>query len=171
MPGYDTYDNPNREMYTLPGFTAFGAGTASKTLQGPPGRKGLVRDVLLTVTTAMVGTTNVPELRVGTAASDNSFARWLLGTNATTGIGTGVYRARTLCSSAQGRTGERPMQLNDFANHIFLEGNNASGTASIPGTASTFTFLTPDTAFFITGVIGVGTPAGVADVYAIIEWF
>lgn len=171
MPSYDSYDNPNREMYTFPAAAGYGSGTLAKTLQGPPGRKGLVRDILLTVTTAMVGTTSVPEVRVGTASSDNSFARWLLGTNATTGIGTGVYRARSLCQNAQGRTGEKPMQLVDFANHIFLEGNNASGTASIPGTTSTFTFLPADTAFFMTQVIGVGTPAGVADTYVIIEWF
>jgi hypothetical protein len=108
------YDTPQRERYTFPAF-AFGGGTISRTLQGPPGKKGLVREILATVTTAMVGTTTVPELRVGTAASDNSFARWLMGTTATAGYGTGVFRARSLCFNAQGRTGEKPMQLNDFA--------------------------------------------------------
>lgn len=165
-----SYDVPRTERYAIPAF-AFGATTASRTYQGPPGKKGLVRDILIDVTTAMVGTTSVPEIRVGSAASDNSFARWLLGTSATAGYGTGNFRARTLCFNAQGRTGEKPMQLNDFANHIFLEGNNASGTVSTAGTASTFTFLPADTAFFITGVAGVGTPAGTADVFVDIDWF
>lgn len=178
MPGNTTYDNPQTEFYMLLG-SAFGAATTSRSFQGPPGKKGLVRDIIMCITASMVGTTSVPEIRVGTAASDNSFARWLLGTNATTGYtatgglgSSGSFRARSLCTNAQGRTGNIPLQLNDFANHIFLEGNNGSGTASIVGTASTFTFLPADTAFFITGVAGVGgTPAGTADVIIEIDWF
>ncbi len=166
------YDAPERtERYLLPQGNAFGATTVSRSWQGPPGAKGLVRDMSATITAAMVGTTSVPELRVGTAASDNSFARWLLGTTAILGYGTGEFRASFLCQNAQGRTGGIPVQLNDFANHIFMGGNNGSGTASIPGTATTFTFLPPDTAFFITGVAGVGgTPAGTADVWVDIAW-
>jgi hypothetical protein len=162
-----------RERYLIPAF-AFGGGTLSRTLQGPPGKKGLVRDVLATVTTAMVGTTSVPEIRVGTAASDNSFARWLLGTTAILGYGTGIFRARSLTTNAQGRVGNYPAALVDFAHHIFLEGNDTSGTASLPGTSNgqTFIFLPADTAFFITGVAGVGgSPAGTADVYVDIDWF
>lgn len=166
-----TYDVPKSERFTILGF-AFGAATASRNFQGPPGKKGLVRDIVINVTTGMVGTTSVPELRVGTAASDNSFARWLLGTTAILGLGAGEFRARALCTNAQSRFGDRPMQLNDFANHIFLEGNNGSGAATIPGTAPLFTYLPADTAFFITGVAGVGgAPAGTADVYVDIDWF
>lgn len=166
-----SYDRPQTERYALLA-AAFGGGTISRTLQGPPGKKGLVRDIVATITTAMVGTTSVPEVRVGSAASDNSYARWLMGTTAILGYGTGVQRARSLCIAAQGRLGDRPVQLNDFANHIFLEGNNASGTAATPGTATTFTFLPADTAFFITGVAGVGgSPAGTADLYVDIDWF
>src|ERR1700758_3556154 len=156
------YDTPQNERYQFVLGNAFGATTVSRTYQGPPGKKGLVRDILATITAAMVGTTSVPEIRVGIAASDNAFARWLLGTTATAGLGTGAFRARSLCQNAAGRTGGIPVQLNDFANHIFLEGNNNSGTvnATYTGTATTFTFLPPDTAFFITGVAGVGgTPA------------
>jgi len=167
-----SYDVPRTERYSFPQGNAFGATTASRSFLGPQGKKGLVRDIIATITATMVGTTSVPEIRVGTAASDNSFARWLLGTSATAGLGTGAFRARTLALAAAGRTGGIPVQLNDFANHIFLEGNNASGTASIAGTASTFTFLPADTAFFITGVAGVGgTPAGTADVVVDIDWF
>ena len=167
--GYDSAIRRERIVFVL--GNALGATTVSRSYQGPPGAKGLVRDIMATITAAMVGTTSVPEIRVGTAASDNSFARWLLGTTATAGLGTGEFRARSLCQNAQGRTGGIPVQLNDFANHIFLEGNNGSGTASIAGTATTFTFLPADTAFFITGVAGVGgTPAGTADVAVDIDW-
>jgi hypothetical protein len=164
------YDNPLFERYALLG-AAFGGGTLSRTLIGPPQKKGLVRDMVVTVTTAMVGTTSVPELRVGTAASDNSFARWLMGTTATAGYGTGAFRARSLCFAAQGRTGNKAQQLNDFANHIALEGNNGSGTVSTASDANGFCYMPADTAFFITGVAGVGgTPAGTADVYVDVDW-
>jgi len=161
-----------RERYALLGF-AFGASVASRTFTGPPGKKGIVRDIALDVTTAMVGTTSVPELRVGSAASDNTNARWLLGTTAILGYGTGSFRARSLCFAAQGRTGGRPEQLSDFAHHIFLEGNDGSGTvAGVAGTGTQFAYLAADTAFFITGVAGVGgSIAGTGDVFVDIDWF
>ena len=132
----------------------------------------IIMFILLTITTAMVGTTSVPEIRVGSAASDNSFARFLLGTSATAGYGTGEFRARTLCFNAQGRTGGKAEQLNDFANHIALEGNNGSGTVAVAADSRGFAYLPADTDFFITGVAGVGgVPAGTADVMVDIEWF
>lgn len=164
-----TYDNPQRERYLIPALSF--AAASNRQFQGPPGKKGLVRDIVASITTAMVGTTTVPEIVVGTAAGDSSFARWRLGTAIVTGNGTGELRARFLCSAAPLRAGDRPMQLLDYAGHVFLEGNNASGTASIPGTATTFTFIPADTAFFISAVAGVGTPAGVADINVDIDWF
>jgi hypothetical protein len=165
-----SYDTPQRERYMIPAW-AFGGGTLSKVLRGPPGKKGIVRDILATVTTAMVGTTSVPEIRVGSAASDNSNARFLLGTTAVAGYGTGEFRARTLTENAAGRTGSKARQLNDFANHIALEGNNGSGTVANAADANGFALLAPDTDFYITGVAGVGgVPAGTADVYVDIEW-
>lgn len=166
-----TYDAPHTERYTLLA-AAFGGGTLSRTFQGPPGKKGLVRDIVVDITTAMVGTTSVPELRVGTAASDNSFARWLMGTSATAGYAAGEYRARSLCQKAQGRTGSNAMQLNDFAHHIALEGNDGSGTVADAADSHGFAYLPADTAFYITGVAGVGgVPAGTADVFVDIDWF
>lgn len=166
-----TYDEPKRERFVLLA-SAFGGGTLSRTFQGPPGRKGLVRDIVLDNTVAMVGTTSVPEIRVGNAASDSSFARWLLGTTAILGNTTGSFRARSLCASAQGRTGSKAVQLNDFAHHIALEGNDGSASPSVAADANGFAFIPADTPFFITGVAGVGgSPAGTADVYVDIEWF
>lgn len=166
-----SYDNPVRETYSI-FANAFGATTTSKKYQGPPGKKGLVRDIRVFLSAAAVGTTSVPEVDVGSAAGDSSFARFLLGTTAIAGYAAGEYRARPLCQNAQGRTGENPPQLSDFAHHIFLEGNDASGTASIPGTVTTQTFIPADTLFVITGTAGVGgTPAGTGDIDVIIDWF
>lgn len=177
MPAINFYDNPATERYLFLG-NAFGATTAAFQWQGPPGRKGFVRDIIARITATMVGTTSVPEIRVGTASSDNSFARFLLGTTAIAGYGTGIFRARSLCTNAAGRTGGNAMMLNDFAHHICLEGNDGSGTVSTPATQTdpgvglNFVQLPADTAFFITGVAGVGgTPAGTADVYVDIDWY
>jgi len=165
------YDDPKRDRFVLLA-SAFGGGTLNRTFIGPPGKMGLVRDITIDVTTAMAGTTSVPELRVGTAASDSSFARWLLGTSATAGYGTGQFRARALCFKAQGRTGSKAQQLNDFAHHIALEGNDGSNSPAVAADVNGFAYLPADTAFFITGVAGVGgSPAGTADVYVDIDWF
>lgn len=166
-----TYDVPRVEQYGVFAL-AFGATTTSKSFQGPPGKQGLVRDILVYLSAAAVGTTSVPEVDVGTAAGDSSFARFLLGTTAILGYAAGEYRARSLANAAAGRTGGIPVQLNDFTNHVFLEGNNASGTASIAGTASTFTYIPADTKFFVTGTAGVGgTPAGTGDILVFVDWF
>lgn len=165
------YDGALNERYVLLG-AAFGGGTLSRTLLGPSGKKGLVRDIALTITVAMVGTTTVPEIRVGSAASDNSNARWRLGTTAILGYGTGAFRARSLCASAQGRTGSKAQQLADFSGHIALEGNDTTGTVANAADANGFAYLAADTAFFITGVAGTGgAPAGTADVYVDIDWW
>ena len=166
-----TYDNPQRERYSIAAF-AFGGATANRQFQGPPGKKGLVRDILAAITTAMVGTTTVPEIRVGSAASDSSFARFRLGTTLTAGYAAGEQRARSLCVAAQGNTGGKPAQLSDFASHVFLEGNNGANAEATPGTSLTYTFIPADTLFFVTGVAGtVGAPAGTADVAVDVDWF
>lgn len=166
-----TYDVPRVEQYGIFAL-AFGATTTSKSFQGPPGRQGLVRDILVYLSANAVGTTSVPEVDVGSAAGDSSFARFLLGTTATAGYAANEYRARSLCAAAAGRTGGVPVQLNDFAHHIFLEGNDASGTASIPGTTTTYTYIPADTKFFVTGTAGVGgSPAGTGDIIVIVDWF
>lgn len=166
-----TYDVPNRETYSIFAL-AFGATTTSKQYQGPPGKTGLVRDIRVYLSAAAVGTTSVPEVDVGSAAGDTSYARFLLGTSATAGYAAGEYRARSLCNSAQGRTGSSPPQLNDFTNHIFLEGNNGTNSPSTVGTATTQTYIPADTKFYITGTAGVGgTPAGTGDIDVIVEWF
>ena len=185
------YDTPIREQYSIVA-SAFGATTAIKAFQGPPGKKGLVRDIRVGLTAAAVGTTSVPEVCVGTSATvaDSTYARFRLGTTAILGYAAGEYRARSLCQNAQGRTGAWPAQLSDFANHITLEGNNGSVPPAASSTCSGAvaaanqiavaagnqtnipTYIPADTAFYISGLLGVGgTPAGTGDIDVIIEWF
>jgi hypothetical protein len=152
-----TYDVPQRETYYLPS-AAYGAGTVSKTIIGPKGKKGLVRDIVMLPTADNVGTTTVPEITVGAAAGTTEYARFRLGTTAILGYtaAAGPRRARALTDVAQGNTGGIPPVLNDFAGHVALE------TAQIPA----------DTAFVISGKAGVGgAPAGTFEAYVHVEWY
>jgi len=97
---------------------AFGATTASKSYIGPKGKKGLVRDIEVFLTADAVGTTTVPEVTVGTAAGDATYARYRLGTTATAGLAAAStpQRARSLVTgSGQAQT------ATDFASHVELE--------------------------------------------------
>lgn len=151
------YNNPTTETYVFPS-SAFGASTESRKILGPKGMKGLVRDIRTYITADCVGTTTVPEINVGTASGDFTYARHRLGTTATAGntaAGT-PYRARALCATAQGNTGGVPPALSDFTGHVALE------TASIPA----------DTVFVISRIAGTGgTPAGTGITEVVIDWF
>lgn len=150
-----SYDKPQTEVYAIPSG-AFGVTTAAFKFVGPPGKTGIVRDIAVENTAAMVGTTTVPEIDVGNASGDFSYARFRLGTTAILGyvINT-TNRARSLIAGPA-NTGGIPPVLNDFAGHVALE------TARIPA----------DTAFFITGTAGVGgAPAGTARYEVTIDWF
>lgn len=156
------YDRPQKETYVFPS-SAFGATTESRAILGPKGMKGLVRDIRTYISADMVGTTTVPEINVGSAASvvgtlKTEYARHRLGTTAilgNTAAGT-PYRARALTATAQGNTGGIPLVLNDYAGHVALE------TAPIPA----------DTVVYITRVAGSGgTPAGTGITEVDIDWF
>src|SRR5882724_5033911 len=116
-----SYDVPAaRETYVFPS-SAFGATTENRKFIGPKGKKGTVRDIRTYITADMVGTTTVPEINVGSAASDAGavvaeYARHRLGTTAilgNTAAGT-PYRARALALGAAGFTGGIPPALSDF---------------------------------------------------------
>jgi len=155
------YDNPRQSPYWSILQKSFGAasGTVSYRLKGPQGCRGLVRDILVDVTAAMVGTTSVPEVQVGAAAGTTGaaavdYARFRLGTAAGAGYDTSsgnALRARSLVAG-----NPTPPALSDFAGHIALES----------------AFIPKDTPFFITLVEGVGgTPAGAASIYLFVDWF
>ena len=144
------YAQPQTEVICLPNQN-FGNSTLTFNYIGPKGREGHVEDIVADITTAMVGTTAVPEIDVGTSSGDTSYARYRLGTAAGTGYGTGVKRAQQ-----EAWTGNPPITLSDFAGHVALN------TARIP----------KDSACVLTLKAGTGgAPAGVAHVYVIIKWF
>lgn len=147
-----SYDVPVREVYES-ATGAFGATTATKSYIGPKGKKGKVVDIEVFLTADAVGTTAVPEIDVGNASGDTSYARFRLGTAAGTGLAAAStpQRARSLCGGAGGT----PPTLNDFSGHVALE------TALIPA----------DTAFVVTNKQGSGgTPAGTGYSRVTIEW-
>lgn len=147
------YNDPITEEYFLPS-AAFGATTDTARIVGPKGRKGYVRDIMVDVTASMVGTTTVPEINVGTTSGDSTYARFRLGTSATSGYTqTAVYRA----SQVGGNTlVDGTPVFEDFTGHVKM------ATAPIPA----------DTTAVITRTAGVGgTPAGTGTVRVIVDWF
>lgn len=162
-----SYENPIRIRYTF-GATPevalqFGAAGETKAYEfvGPKGKRGLVRDIEIEVTENMVGTTSVPEINVGAAATvaatpSVDYARFRLGTAAGTGYATSVdpnpMRASVL---AGGGNGLKP-ELTDFAGHVLLETD----------------FIPADTPFFISFREGVdGSETGAGRVAVEIDWY
>lgn len=149
-----TYDVPQREWYTIPS-AGFGNSTDSLTFIGPKGKKGYVRDIVQNITASMVGTTTVPEINVGTASGDYTYARFRLGTSATAGYTTSpAVRRATIVAGNGGR--DAVPTLEDFTGHVKLS------TAVIPA----------DTAFVISRIAGTGgSPAGTGATMVLVEWF
>lgn len=155
-----SYDTPQKEVYVLPS-SAFGATTESLKIKGPKGKKGLVRDIRTYLTADCVGTTTVPEINVGSAASDAGavvaeYARHRLGTSAVAGntAAGSPYRARALVLSGKYTAGI-PLTLSDFTSHVELE------KAYIPA----------DTVVYISRIKGAGgVPAGTGKTEVEIDW-
>lgn len=147
-------DTVVRETYTLPS-SAFGATTASQSWYGPKGKKGIVRDISVYLTADMVGTTTVPEVKVGTSASDHSYARFRLGTTATAGYTTAQSACRRASQVVGYKGNGSNLTLSDYSGHVSL------GTDYIPA----------DGLFVISGVQGSGgTPAGTGIIRVDIDW-
>jgi hypothetical protein len=147
-----SYDQVSvREQYNLVSGT-YGATTASTKIKGPKGKRGIVRDIMVTITADCVGTTTVPEVAVGATQGAAEYARFRLGTAVGTGYtaAQGVRRARGMTTG-----NPTPPTLTDFAAHVLLE------TADLPA----------DTDVFISGVAGVGgTPAGTFSAVVFVDW-
>lgn len=147
-----TYDDPILIFYKS-AVGAFGATTATESYIGPKGRKGLVKDIEVFLTASAVGTTTVPEVDVGTASGDFTYARFRLGTAAGTGYANTATPIRA-CSLVTGNGLNQTYE--DYTGHVKLE------TAYIPA----------DTAFVITNKQGAGgTPAGTGFSMVTIAWF
>ena len=112
-----SYDAPQTELYALPN-QAFGSSTRTFSLISPKGKRGLVKDITVDITADMVGTTTVPEVDVGTTSGDASYARYRLGSSATSGYTAagGVKRA-----TQEAITGNPPPTLSDYSGHVALE--------------------------------------------------
>lgn len=164
------YDTPERQTYDVGGGAAvqFGADGEAKSYEfiGPKGKKGLVRDIEIEITEDMVGTTTVPEIGVGDAASDlgsldNEYGRFRLGSTAILGYTTALS--------------PNPVRASSFVNS-----KNEVGAATNPGKQSLAysehvalekAFIPADTPFFVSLVPGSGgseTGAGRVRVY--VDW-
>jgi hypothetical protein len=156
-----SYEKAIREVYVFNDAT-FGATTVNHNMIGPKGCVGFVRDIIVDVATAMVGTTTVPEVDVGTASGDTTYGRYRLGTSATSGYGTGIHRA-----GQEAITANPPRALADFPGHVVLDGGPLDATLGRTPTGR----IPADTAFVITNKAGVGgVPAGGGVVQVVIDW-
>ena len=147
----------------------FGADGEAKSYAfiGPPGKKGLVRDIEVRITEDMVGTTTVPEVNVGDAPSDlgsldHEYARFRLGSTAILGytaVGVPIIRASSLATDSINEPGAATLpgrQSTNYSEHVVLEK----------------AFLPADTAFYISLVPGFGGAETGAGMIAVeIDWF
>ena len=127
------YDVSDVELYQYAENTTWAAtSVAAKFIVGPRGKVGFVRDLMVDVTTSMVGTTTVPELQVGISSGDFTYGRYRLGTATATGYGVGPYRA-----SAEAITGNPPRTLADYAGHVVLDGGPLTSVGIAGGSYGT----------------------------------
>lgn len=111
------YDQADIELWQWAEDQTFGATGVTHQILGPKGKAGFVRDIMVDVTTSLVGTTTVPEIQVGISSGDFTFGRYRLGTSASAGYGTGMHRA-----GMEPWTANPPRTLADYTGHVVLDG-------------------------------------------------
>lgn len=150
-----SYENPDVERYAWPEDATFGGTGVTHQIIGPRGKVGFVRDIIVEVTTSLVGTTTVPEVMVGISSGDSTFGRYRLGTTAIAGYGAGTHRA-----SMEPITGNPPRTLADFAGHVVLDGGPLTSQGIAGGSYGTVvpSGRIPAGPFTVTNVI-LGTVA------------
>ncbi len=126
------YDVSDVELYQWAESSTWAATSVTHYIIGPRGKVGFVRDLLVEITTSMVGTTSVPELQVGLSAGDTTYGRYRLGTATATGYAAGPVRAST-----EGWTGNPPRTLADFSGHVVLDGGPLSSKGIAGGSYGT----------------------------------
>ena len=112
-----SYDISDVELHQWAESATWAATSVTHNIVGPRGKVGFVRDLMVEITTSMVGTTSVPELQVGISSGDYTYGRYRLGTATATGYNTGPFRA-----SAEAITGLPPRTLADYSGHVVLDG-------------------------------------------------
>lgn len=126
------YDVSDVELLQWPESTTWAATSVTRNIVGPRGKVGFVRDMMVEVTTSMVGTTTVPEIMVGISSGDFTYGRYRLGTATATGYNVGSYRA-----SAELITGNPPRAGSDFASHVVLDGGPLTSSGIAGGSYGT----------------------------------
>lgn len=136
-----SYDTPMRVTYS---WTAqnIGAGNITRRMTPPKGMRGKIVHVSGVVTTSFVGTTTPGRIQVGDGVTANRFCDLPFGA---AGAGTAAGAAVTAKDQASGLTG------------------------LIPG-AHRVGAVDQDLILTLVAPTG-GAPAGVADVFAVVEWF
>lgn len=137
-----SYDFPQRVSYNWNAVN-FGAGNTTRVIRTPKGKRGVLRYVNVSVTTAFVGTATPGAVQLGDGVTAAKYANVPVGA---AGAGTGVGHAVAGSDYVSGLVGQQP-----GASALYLEAD----------TEYTFTFVAP------TG----GAPAGVGDVTAEIDYF
>src|SRR5258708_2650688 len=127
-----SYDVSELGVYQWPTDATFGSVAVTHQIVGQPGKVGFVRDMGVDVTTAVVGTTSVPELLVGIASQDFTYGRYRLGSTAILGYPTGRWSARNEII-----TGNPPRVATDYAGHVVLDGGPLFATGISGGSFST----------------------------------
>lgn len=127
-----SYDQSDNELWQWAEDATFGATGVTHQIMGPKGKVGFVRDIIVDVTTSLVGTTTVPEVQVGISSGDFTFGRYRLGTAATTGYATGMHRA-----AMEPITGNPPRTLADFTGHVVLDGGPLTSSGIAGGSYGT----------------------------------
>jgi hypothetical protein len=122
-----SYNLSDVQEYSWGLDSTFGGTSVTHNIVGPKGKIGLVRDISCDVTTAMVGTSTVPEIDLGLTSGDYTFGRYRLGTAIGTGYAVGPHIA-----SQEPITGNPPRTLNDFTGHVVLDAG-PYGSQGIPG--------------------------------------
>lgn len=127
-----SYSDSDVELFQWGQDSTFGATTVLHYVTGPKGKVGFVRDILVDITTALVGTTTVPEVQIGISSGDSTYGRYRLGTATGTGYAVGNYRA-----SAELITGNPPRTLADFTGHVILDGGPLTSSGISGGSYGT----------------------------------
>lgn len=144
------YSNPLLMTYTV---AIAGATAATRTIRGPKGMTGRVRDITLSASTDFVGTTTPAAVVVETpaaAATQVVYAAVTAGTNAAP--------LTTLLSNTASNGGSTPSRT------VAANGSNAGILATHE--------LPADTPFRVSTIAGVGgTPAGAGEAHILVAWY
>lgn len=73
-----TYDNPMRITHNLDSVTV-SSSDSTKSIKGPAGHSGVLRDVLVRVTTTTAGATTTPIVNVGESGALTKYASFNVG--------------------------------------------------------------------------------------------